>query len=34
METDWKRLTNGINYELFVRIVPKLVKRMFELALT
>ena len=33
MEADWKHLINGINYELFVRIVPKLV-RMFELALT
>ena len=34
METDSKHRTNGIKYELFVRIVLKLVKRVFELALT
>ena len=34
METDWKHRRNGIKYELFVRILLKLVKRVFELALT
>ena len=38
MEADWKRLTNGIKiinyYQLYVQIFLKLVKRVFELALT
>ena len=34
METDSKHRRNGIKYELFQRIVLKLVKRLFELALT